>query len=253
MGQRVNTSAVERAARDLVRLASTKPRSPSAGRLRIDLEHQLLRILTGGGPRALERVIKAARRQGLSLQPERRMPELKDLPRGSRAWEQEVPSRNGVLTVRGHASRTFRYISVHWTARRAALTLTPAQQRRHQEQEAFYARYTAAGQRAYASPPKRISALERSILLIGELEADVNNGGFDQYLDNKGRRRAGEAMEALRRVGAKATARLLEAALKPGVSDAARSRLDDRFYEGKEDLALLASRAFHLTDKERDS
>jgi hypothetical protein len=126
------------------------------------------------------------------------------------------------------------------------VTLTPAQQRRHQVQEAFYARYMAAGQRAYASPPKRISAEDRCILLVGELEADVNNGGFDQYLDNKGRRRAAEALRALRHIGASATARLLEAAMKPGLSDAARSRLDDRFYKGKNDLAVLAARAFHL-------
>jgi hypothetical protein len=77
-----------------------------------------------------------------------------------------------------------------------------------------------------------------------ELEADVNNGGFAQYLDNKGRRRAGEALRALRRVGARATARLLEDALRPELPQAARRRLDDRFYEGREDLARLAFRRF---------
>ncbi len=34
-------------------------------------------------------------------------------------------------------------------------------------------------------------------LLVGELEADVNNGGFSQYLDNEGRRRARAALAAL--------------------------------------------------------
>jgi hypothetical protein len=234
---------VERAARDLVRLASTAPASRSALRLRIRLERQLLRILIAGGPRALERVIKAARLQGLVMPPW--SPEGKR-PRGYRAWEQEVASQNAVLGVRGHSSPVMRYISVSWIARRAPVTLTLAQQRRHEEQEAFYARYEAAGERAYASPPKRNSPVERTVLLIGELEADVNNGGFNQYLDNKGHRRAGEALNALRRVGASATARLLVAALKPDVSEAALSRLDDRFYDSTEDLAFLASRAFGL-------
>ena len=79
-----------------------------------------------------------------------------------------------------------------------------------------------------------------------ELEADVNNGGFAQYLDNKGLRRAGEALQALRRVGATATSRLLVAALKPSLSEVARNRLDDRFYKSREDLAYLASRTFNL-------
>jgi len=232
-----STRTLSRAARQLVQLTSKKPASPSTERARADLEHLLMRILAGGGPRALERVIRAARLQGLHMQ-------QSEARRGYRAWEQEVPSRNGVLGVRGHASRAMRYIIVSWKSRPAPLT--PRQERRHQEQQAFYARYMAAGRRAYASPPQRISAVDRCILLIGELEADVNNGGFAQYLDNKGRRRAGEATQALRRIGASATARLLEAALRPALSEAARSRLDDRFYDGREDLACLASRAFKL-------
>jgi hypothetical protein len=242
-------NAVGRAAADLVRLASKAPGSPAARRLGAHVEQQLLRLLTGGGPRALETVIKAARLRGLAMQPDRRAAQGKGMPRGYRAWEQEVPPRNGLLAVRGRALPSLSYVLVSWTAKPRPVALTPAQQRRHREQEAFYARYTAAGERAFASPPKRISPVERSLLLIGELEADVNNGGFSQYLDNKGRRRAGEAIKALRRVGAAATARLLEAALRPDLPEAARSRLDDRFYEGKEDLALLASRAFHLTAK----
>jgi hypothetical protein len=47
--------------------------------------------------------------------------------------------------------------------------------------------------------------------LIDEREADVNNGRFAQYLDNKGRRRAGAALAA-------------------GASSARLSALDDLFY-----------------------
>lgn len=236
-----STGTFRRAARQLVQLTSTKPASRPAERERADLEHQLLRILAGGGPRALESVVRTARLLGLDMQPN-----LETTARGYRAWQQAAPSQNGALEVRGFASRAMRYIRISWRPRPAPLTLTPTQERRHRQQQAFYARYMAAGRRAYASPPLRISAVDRCILLVGELEADVNNGGFSQYLDNKGRRRAGEALKALRRIDASATARLLEAALSPALSEIERSRLDDRFYGSKEDLARLASQTFHL-------
>jgi hypothetical protein len=223
------------AARQLVSLTTQKPGSRPAERKRTALELLLLQVLARGGIRDLERVIQAVARRGLPMQ-------QTHARRGYRAWQQEL--RSGVLEVRGHVMRGLRTILVSWRARPAPRHLTPAQERRHREQEAFYARYLAAGQRAYASPPKRISAVERCILLVGELEADVNNGGFAQYLDNKGRRRAGEALRALRRIGARATARLLEDALKPDLPEAARRRLDHRFYEGREDLARLAFREF---------
>lgn len=232
--------SIDRAARQLVQLVSIKPTSRSALRARAALERLLMRVLTAGGPRALERVVAAARLEGLDLQP------VGDRYPGIRAWEGKVPSQNAILVVRGYSTRAMRYISVQWITRRAPATLTPAQQRRHEAQQAFYARYMAAGKRVYASPPRRISAADRCILLVGELEADVNNGGFDQYLDNKGRRRAGEALRALRRIGATATARLLEGALNPALSSAARSRLDTRFNKGKDDLAALGARAFKL-------
>jgi hypothetical protein len=119
--------------------------------------------------------------------------------------------------------------------------LTP-RQRIHALQEAFYARYMAVGQKAYRSRSYRLSAPDRLLLLIGELEADVNNGGFDQYLLNKGRRRALAALAALRTVGARTTAAMLQKAMAPGTSDEERSALDARFYRVPEDLAVLAAR-----------
>lgn len=197
----------------------------------------LMRILRGGGIRAIEQVVRAARQDGLDLQ-------VTQSGTGYRFWEADLPERGGILDVRGYSAHGIRFTRVLWTPRPAPLT--PAEQRVDDEQQAFYSRYMAAGERAYASPPRRISATDRAILLIGELEADVNNGGFAQYLDNKGRRRAGEALKALRRVGAKYTAGLLESALDPALPEAERGRLDDRFYEGREDLARLAFRTFKL-------
>ena len=121
--------------------------------------------------------------------------------------------------------------------------LTPRERRRHEVQERFYARYMSAGSRAYADPPRRIGPDDRLVLLVGELEADVNNGGFDQYLDNKGRRRARAALEALKKIRATRTARLLETALRPKASPEDLSALDAKFYDHPEDLATLAMRA----------
>ena len=109
-------------------------------------------------------------------------------------------------------------------------------------QKRYYERYMAIGRRAYADPPGRISAMERRLLLVGELEADVNNGGFSQYLSNKGPRRARAALAALKAIGAKKTAGMLAAAMTPGASAARLDALDRRFYAAPDDLATLAAR-----------
>jgi hypothetical protein len=54
---------------------------------------------------------------------------------------------------------------------------------------------------------------ERTVWLIMELEADVNNGGFDQYFFNEAGNHAGEAPAALRKIGASRCAQLVERAL----------------------------------------
>jgi len=105
---------------------------------------------------------------------------------------------------------------------------------------AFYARYDEVASRAYrAGGGRALSRADHRLLLVAELEADVNNGGFGQYLHNKGRRRARSAVAALRAVGARRTQRMLEAALAPGVSEKRLARLDDRFCQSPEDLAAL--------------
>lgn len=107
-------------------------------------------------------------------------------------------------------------------------------------QEAFYARYNQVAARAYAGDrAPRLMSADRLILLVAELEADVNNGGFGQYLANKGRRRARSALRALERIGAKRTHRMLEQALSANVSTRRLDQLDGLFYKSSEDLAVL--------------
>lgn len=98
-------------------------------------------------------------------------------------------------------------------------------------------------------------------LLVEELEAEVNNGGFDQFFFNSAGDKAEETILALKAIGAKHTASILEEACKkfPGemppndrslrqelleqVSpDSTRFEDEDAaFYEYRDDLAGLVS------------
>lgn len=114
--------------------------------------------------------------------------------------------------------------------------------RAHRLQEAFYARYDGLWDRLRNHPRARIGVEDRRVLLVGDLEADVNNGGFNQYLDNKGRRKAQLALAALHEIGAVRTARMLEEALRNSADEGVLERLTNSFYEAPEDLAALAAR-----------
>lgn len=100
---------------------------------------------------------------------------------------------------------------------------------------------------------------EKVFLCIWELEAEVNNGGFDQYFFNSSGDQANSAPWALRQIGAHSVATLCEEAnavfgesvpSEEGVrrqvmsnlgDEASRTRnaLDDRFYACGEDLEGL--------------
>jgi hypothetical protein len=109
---------------------------------------------------------------------------------------------------------------------------------------AFYARYFSVGDKAYATVNRktRIAGADRLVLLIGELEVNVQNRGFAQYLATKGRRRARAALQALTTVGANRAASMLSAALGPAASPARLSLLDSRFSYSREDLPALTMR-----------
>jgi hypothetical protein len=99
------------------------------------------------------------------------------------------------------------------------------------------------------------------VALIEALEAEVNNGGFDQFFFNDAGDRTAETIEALRAIGANHTASIVQAAAAkfPGGmppidrdmrqevlervspdSDAFEEQ-DDAFYEYKDDLSRLAN------------
>lgn len=89
---------------------------------------------------------------------------------------------------------------------------------------------------------RRPSAAETLVRVIGDLEADVNNGGFNQYIDNKGRWQARRAAKCLQSIGARRTERLLESALGLPPDSPQFERLDAAFYRSSEDLPSLVMR-----------
>jgi Domain of unknown function (DUF4375) len=188
-----------------------------------------MRTLVADGFRGVDRVI-AALNAG-----ERRLA-LVGKHAAGRKWREELAAGR-TLEIDVIGGDVFRGTYVEYKVART-LRLKP----RHALQGAFYARYMAVGQKAYRDPRYRLALPDRLVLLIGELEADVNNGGFDQYLHNKGRRRALATLAALRTVGARKIADMLKKAMAPGTSPEQRSALDERFYKVPEDLAVLAAR-----------
>jgi hypothetical protein len=200
------------------------------------LERMLMRILNTAGLRAVERMIAGAQIPGLAAVTDRVIP-------GRREWTAIDRERGGRLGIVVSSNQYYRFksVSVTWSA--LPRELKPHEQKVHQIQQAFYARYNAAAERDNATPPRRISAADRRILLVGEFEADWNNGGFNQYLDNKGRRRATAALRALEQISAHKTAALLRQALAAANDEAALQKLDDKYDRTGEDLAVLAMKA----------
>jgi hypothetical protein len=193
-----------------------------------------MRITGAGGLRAAERAVAALNARDRRLALVQRGP-------SSRTWREELDGGRRTLELQLVADRTIRSALVRYQ-RAPAVRVAPRRRATHAVQEAFYARYLEIGQKAYRDPRHRLSPGDRLVLLVGELEADVNNGGFSQYLGNKGRRRARAALAALRAVGARQTARLLVTAMAPRTTAARRSALDERFHAAPEDLAGLTAR-----------
>jgi hypothetical protein len=217
----------------LEELAKLAPSARGALDLRVAGERAVMKTLKSGGLRAVARLVDGVNAKGHRFEVSQSGP-------GHCYWRETRGSR--VFDLNVQANRHLTSVSLWYSAVPKVKPLTPAQQRRHALQERFYERYNDIAGRAYDG--KRINALERTLLLVAELEADVNNGGFSQYLFNKGRRRAGDALRALEAIGARRTAGMLREALTPRATEETLSALDDRFYDRYDDLAVLGERYF---------
>ncbi|MBM4186601.1 MAG: DUF4375 domain-containing protein [Gemmatimonadetes bacterium] len=109
-----------------------------------------------------------------------------------------------------------------------------AERRRAKLQAEFYRRYQALFDPAIERGPG-----DNVIEVVAEFEADVNNGGFGQYLSNKSTARARQALEALMAIGAKRSHRWLTQAIEAGGDEARMARLDQQFFDRPDDLASL--------------
>jgi len=216
----------------LAEMLSHAPGSAAAEEARARIEHVMLVLMEAGRQARLDGAVEAIGE-----------PRFTHFRSGALTrWSATLPDGRQLelQSVCGDLIRTSNV--VYQTAAQAAAP--PPLSRKHHLQQRFYDRFTEVGQRVYGAKRRvRVSPDDRLILLVGELEADVNNGGFDQYLLNKGRRRARAALEALRHIGARKTARMLETALRPDVSRDELAALDARFYDVPEDLAVATMRA----------
>lgn len=192
-----------------------------------------MQLLDGGGLREVERLVRELNAHGSAFAAAERGARF-------RRWTERL-TRERELWLQVSRDRLVRTTSIGYRAVPVA-TLTTRQQRMKAVQNAFYGRYMAAGRVAYADPPGRLRRHDRLVLLVGELEADVSNGGFAQYLLNKGARRARAALRVLELVGARKTATMLRRAIAAGESSPLLAKLDAQFYRTAEDLPTLTMR-----------
>jgi hypothetical protein len=218
----------------LGQLVQTEPGGKQAEQVRAELEHALMRVLVRTGPQGLAAFERRLRAQGVTF--------TRTTERGSlRAWRADLPQER-LLEIAVNAGPYVRTVYVDYRSTRAR-RLTKREREAAARQAVFYTRYLAAGRIAYTTGGRgRLKAADRLILVVGELEADVNNGGFRQYLENKGIGRAREAVEALERIGARRTLRMLKAAMT--VSHGPRlDSLDEQFQKAAEDLPGLTMKS----------
>jgi hypothetical protein len=203
------------------RLLALTPGTDAAVKEQRRIEHLLMAALRQGGRLGGEQLVDSLAAHGYTLE---RIPALPSMWRVVTA-----PPRVLELWFTGGdrpavAALSYR-VGKPWG--------TKKQKRAAILQAEFYKRYESACREG-----EPLSPLDRLIVLVGEFEADINNGGFGQYLGNKGTERAEEARASLAVVGAKRTARWLASALRLG-EGASYDSLDQQFDDKAEDLASL--------------
>jgi hypothetical protein len=229
-------ASASRFAKRVELLTTLDPSSAMADNFRIELERDLMLILQQGGRRAGERAVRAIR-------VDERPMELVSQHATLSYYGMTIGDGKAALKISFNVNRYFKSAGITYDAIVPPPKRTAAERKRDAMHEEFYQKYTELAQRYYRpKKPPKISAQDRLMLLVGDLEGDVNNGGFSQYLVNKGRRTATAALKALETIGAKKTATLLRRALAPDVADAELEGLDRKFIEVPDDLAVLVMR-----------
>ncbi len=204
-------------------LVALTPGTPEAERPQHAIEGLLMDALKSGGRQAGEKLVESLVAHGYALE---RVDALTCM------WRVAIPAPR-VLEIwfTGGDKPVVAAVSYRvgkpWDSK--------AQSRAAKLQAEFYRRYEGLAPGEDALAPE-----DRLVQLIGEFEADVNNGGFGQYLSNKGVPRAREALACLSAIGAKRTTGWLTSALEGPRDEDSLARLDQQFFEKAEDLASLA-------------
>jgi hypothetical protein len=214
----------------LGQLVADEPGSRAAEAARGRVEHAVMNVLKTQGTRAPVRIEASLRATGLGFRCTKHVG-----PRWE--WVASLP-RERALSVSVTAGPAAKAVYVRYR-RVEAPGLTAQQREAASLQAQFYEKYMAAGRIAYGSRGRRVLGThDRLVLVVGELEADLNNGGFGQYLENK----SGvvpEAVRALERIGARHTLRLLKQALAEEPHSQRLESLDLKYQEAAEDLPGL--------------
>jgi len=204
-------------------LIAVAPGTPAAEQSRHAIESLLMNALNSGGREAGEKLLESLVAHGYALERLDALPCIWRVPISS-PRVLEIWFTGGDKPV--VAAVSYR-VGKPWGSK--------AQKKAVKLQAEFYRRHELLALSDGALPPD-----DRLIQLVGEFEADVNNGGFGQYLSNKGAARAREALECLSAIGAKRTTRWLTLALEGRRGKDGLARLDQQFSEKAEDLASLA-------------
>lgn len=201
-------------------LLAQTPGSTEATRIQHAIESLLMAELRSTGRQGAEELVESLAKHGMALERLRALPCM---------WRVAIaPPRILEIWFTGGIKPVIAALSYRIESPPGPLT-DPATAER---QAAFYKRYEELDPQITPSSPR-----DRLILWIGNLEADLNNGGLGQYIGNKGREVANEVLGMLRVIGAESTAAGLAEALESGAEQFAL--FDQRFAESGDDLPSL--------------
>jgi hypothetical protein len=227
------------------------PDISNADSLRWQLEEALLPVVAGQGAAGLADAIAALNQYGHEL----RLTEQ----RGMLHEYSEVLNDGGRrLRISGYISDDLTAVSVSFESLEAP-ALTDEERRAEELRARFYKKFMTLGRHGVERYPT-LSEADRVIYCVGLLEAEVNNGGFSQYVWNTEGVLAHETLNVLFAIDATDVASLLEKAMNLFPEPAGRdrkawlaqleamdakhgrqlNRLDDRFYDTDDDLSVLA-------------
>jgi hypothetical protein len=233
------------------------PADRDVGALMAELERAILKAINEHGQKGVDETIRLLNEQGHRLKQVARDGELSE-------YSEELSDGERMFLIRASVSDEFSYVDVRYDTTGAA-EQSADDDALEALRQVFYQRYMEIVTKLDTDRIDELSPEARDIYTVGLLESEVNNGGFSQYFWNTEGQFAAQTLEVLKRIGAKETSSLLRRATK--LYGAAPSGdieewydrlekveaehadvledLDERFYEGLDDLPVLVMNYLH--------